>query len=244
MRKIICAMCVCVGLLSAEGVGDNVVNLIQQQVKKEVRVLEVLPLNSDKNFQVVVVEDPETKYHIPLLANKDGSVVLGLGNVFFSKDNQDIALLNGVYHKTSLHNFKQGNGAKLNALFSGLPKSYVIDLVSKNKKAKNIYIVSDPRCPHCQEELRHVRERLKDANVHMVVVGLLGQKSTLKAADILTQIKQARNTETKIALLEKIYATNYEPGEVSDDKIQEVEKITKQILETGIESVPFTYEYQ
>ncbi|WP_158655711.1 DsbA family protein [Helicobacter cynogastricus] len=244
MRKIVYAMCVCAGLLSAKGVGDNVVNLIRQQTKKEVRVLETLPLKSDKDFQVVVVEDPETKYHIPLLANKDGSMVLGLGSVFFSKDNQDIALLNGVYHKTSSHNFKQANGAKLNALFSGLPKDYVINLVSKNKNAKNLYIVSDPRCPHCQNELRHVHERLKDANVHMVVVGLLGQKSTLKAADILTQIKQARTTEDKIAMLEKIYATNYEPGEVSDDKIQEVEKTTKKILATGIESVPFIYEYQ
>ncbi|WP_120952364.1 disulfide isomerase [Helicobacter sp. L8] len=247
--KFLCAVVLCVGIVGAKearGVGKNieesVTQLIHKQTKRSVRVLRLQPLKSNKDFQIVVVEDPETKYHIPLLTNKNGTLVLGLSNVFFSNNDQDIELINTVYHETQTYNFKQANGAKINAMFDGLPKDYVITLTSKNKKAKELYIVSDPMCPHCQNELRHVQERLKDANVHMVVVGLLGEKSELKAADILAQAKQAHSTQSKIDLLNKVYANAYTPAEVPDDKIKEVKETTKKILATGITSVPFLYE--
>ncbi|WP_120944610.1 DsbA family protein [Helicobacter labacensis] len=247
--KFLCAVVLCMGIVGAKearGVGKNieesVTQLIHKQTKRSVRVLRLQPLKSNKDFQIVVVEDPETKYHIPLLTNKNGTLVLGLSNVFFSNNDQDIELINTVYHETQTYNFKQANGAKINAMFDGLPKDYVITLTSKNKKAKELYIVSDPMCPHCQNELRHVQERLKDANVHMVVVGLLGEKSELKAADILAQAKQTHSTQSKIDLLNKVYANAYTPAEVPDDKIKEVKETTKKILATGITSVPFLYE--
>ncbi|WP_205588339.1 disulfide isomerase [Helicobacter vulpis] len=254
MRQFLCVLMLCVGIVGAKtGVKENkdnkaisasIVQLIHKQTKRSVQVLQMQPLKSNRDFQIVVVEDPETKYHIPLLANKNGTLIVGLSNVFFSNNDQDIKLINTIYHETQTHNFKQANGAKINALFDGLPKDYVITLTSSNKNAKELYIVSDPMCPHCQNELRRVQERLKDANVHMVVVGLLGEKSELKAADILTQVKQAHSTQSKIDLLNKVYATAYTPAEVPDDKIKEVKETTKKVLATGIESVPFLYERQ
>ncbi|WP_104732591.1 disulfide isomerase [Helicobacter salomonis] len=254
MRQFLCVLMLCVGIAGAKAavkenkedkiVGVNIVQLIYKQTKRSVSVLSLQPLKSNKDFQIVVVEDPETKYHIPLLANKDGTLVLGLSNVFFSNNDQDIELINDIYSQTQNYNFKQANGAKINAMLDNLPKDYVITLTSKNKNAKELYIISDPMCPHCQNELRRVQEHLKDANVHMVVVGLLGEKSELKAADILMQVKQARSTQSKINLLNKVYATAYTPAEVPDDKIKEVKEITKKVWDTGIKGVPFLYERQ
>ncbi|MFC3848306.1 disulfide isomerase [Helicobacter baculiformis] len=247
MRKILCALVLCVGMIEAKDssvLNENIVQLIHKQTKKHVKVLRSQSLKSNKDFQIVVVEESETKYHVPLLANKNGTLVVGLSNLFFSNNEQDIKLINSIYNQTQSYNFKQANGAKINAMFDALPKDYIITLASKNKNAKELYIVSDPMCPHCQNELRKIQDHLKDANVHMVVVGLLGRKSILKAADIMMQAKQAHNTESKIALLNKVYATAYEPAEVPDDKIKQVEEVTKQVLATGIESVPFIYERQ
>ncbi|BCZ18429.1 Disulfide isomerase [Helicobacter sp. NHP19-012] len=247
MRRFFCALSLCVGLVGAveSRVGQAVVDLIDKQIHKKVSVLEVKSLKSNREFQVVVVEDPDTKYKIPLLVNKNGDLVLGLTNIFFSKSKQDTEFVQQIYHDTQSYNFKQQNSAALNALFEGLPQGYTIDLKSTTPGVKkNLYIISDPMCPHCHHELEQIDKRLKEANVHMVLVGFLGHESTLKAADILKQVKKAHNTRDKVDLLQKVYATAYKVADAPDDKVQEVEKVTKKVLDTGlIKGVPFIYEY-
>ncbi|BEG58014.1 Disulfide isomerase [Helicobacter sp. NHP21005] len=247
MRRLFCALSLCVGLVGAveSQVGKAVADLIDSQIHKKVNVLEVKSLKSNKDFQVVVVEDPDTRYKIPLLVNKNGDLVIGLTNIFFSKNKQDTEFVQELYHNTQSYNFTQQNSAALNALFEGLPQGYAIDLKSTTPgMKKNLYIISDPMCPHCHHELEQIDKRLKEANVHMVLVGFLGHESTLKAADILKQVKKARNTRDKVDLLQKVYATAYKPADAPDDKIQEVEKVTKTILDTKlIKGVPFIYEY-
>ncbi|WP_158652604.1 DsbA family protein [Helicobacter ailurogastricus] len=248
MRRLFCALSLCAGLLGAveSKIGQTVVDLIDKEIHKKVSVLEVKPLKSNKEFQVVVVEDPDTKYHIPLLVDKNADLVMGLTNIFFSKSKQDTEFVQDLYHSTQSHNFKQQNSTALNALFEGLPKGYTIDLKSTTPGVKkNLYIISDPKCPHCHHELEQIDKRLKEANVHMVLVGFLGHESTLKAADILKQVKKAHSTQDKVDLLQKVYAIAYKPTDAPDDKIQEVEKVTKKILDTGlVKGVPFLYEYQ
>ncbi|BDQ27480.1 DsbA family protein [Helicobacter heilmannii] len=247
MRRLFCALSLCVGFVGAveSKAGQAVADLIDKQIHKKVNVLEVKSLKSNKDFQVVVVEDPDTKYKIPLLVNKNGDLVIGLTNIFFSKSKQDTEFIQELYHNTQSYNFAQQNSAALNALFEGLPKGYAIDLKSTTPGVKkNLYIISDPMCPHCHHELEQIDKRLKEANVHMVLVGFLGHEAMLKAADILKQVKKARNTKEKVSLLQKVYAYNYKPSDVPDDKVQEVEKVTKTIEDTKlVKGVPFIYDY-
>lgn len=253
MRKVLCVLALCAGFVGAKAgvdgkVAASVVQLIEKQINKKVQVLETRPLKSNKDFQVVVVQDPDTKYHIPLLVNQTGSLVVGLTSIFFSTSSKDVEIVNSIYHESQSHNFQQQHSSALNALFNSIPKDYLINLTSSKKGVtKNLYIVSDPSCPHCRNELGKIHERLKSANVHMVLVGFLGEESNLKAASILKQVKRKRTTEDRIDLLNKVYASAYKvsPSDVPDDKLQEVEKVTKKVKDTGlIKGVPFIYEYQ
>ncbi|GMB92364.1 Disulfide isomerase [Helicobacter bizzozeronii] len=253
MQRVLCALAVCAGLVGAKAGVDNklatsVAQLINKQINKKVEVLETFPLKSNKEFQVVVVQDPDTKYRIPFLVNRSGSLAVGLTNMFFSESKDDVGFVDSIYHDSQVHNFKQQHSVALNKLFQAIPKDYVITLKSSVKGVKkDLYIISDPSCPHCRNELGGVHERLKNANVHMVLVGFLGKESNLKAAHILSKIKNKHSTEAKIDLLNKVYASAYKvsPSDVPDDKLQEVEKVTKQVLDTKlVKGVPFIYEYE
>ncbi|MGL2909267.1 disulfide isomerase, partial [Helicobacter pylori] len=141
---------------------DNLVKVIEKQTNKKVRILEVKPLKSSQDLKMVVIEDPDTKYNIPLVVSKDGNLVIGLSNIFFSNKSEDVQLVAETNQKIQALNATQQNSAKLNAIFNEIPADYVIELPSTNaeNKDKILYIVSDPMCPHCQKELTKLRDHL------------------------------------------------------------------------------------
>ncbi|AFI06415.1 protein disulfide-isomerase DsbK [Helicobacter cetorum] len=232
---------------------DNLVKVIEKQTSKKVSVLEIKPLKSSQDLKIVVVEDPDTKYHIPLVVSKDGNLIIGLSNIFFSNKSEDVQLVTEINQEIQTLNTTQQNSSKLNALFEAIPSDYVIELPSSNAKNRDkiLYIVSDPMCPHCQKELTKIKEHLKESSVRMVIVGWLGVNSAKKAAIIQEEIAQARakgaSVEDKIAIIEKIYSTQYDINAQKEPEglRTKVENTTKKIFESGvIKYVPFLYKYK
>ncbi|GAA7939662.1 protein disulfide-isomerase DsbK [Helicobacter pylori] len=232
---------------------DNLVSVIEKQTNKKVRVLEIKPLKSSQDLKMVIIEDPDTKYNIPLVVSKDGNLVIGLSNIFFSNKSDDVQLVAETNQKVQALNATQQNSAKLNAIFNEIPVDYAIELPSTNAKNKDkiLYIVSDPMCPHCQKELTKLRDHLKENTVRMVVVGWLGVNSAKKAALIQEEMAKARargaSVEDKISILEKIYSTQYDINaqKEPEDLRTKVENTTKKIFESGmIKGVPFLYHYK
>ncbi|GAA6916279.1 protein disulfide-isomerase DsbK [Helicobacter pylori] len=232
---------------------DNLVSVIEKQTNKKVRILEIKPLKSSQDLKMVVIEDPDTKYNIPLVVSKDGNLIIGLSNIFFSNKSDDVQLVAETNQKVQALNATQQNSAKLNAIFNEIPADYAIELPSTNAKNKDkiLYIVSDPMCPHCQKELTKLRDHLKENTVRMVVVGWLGVNSAKKAALIQEEMAKARargaSVEDKISILEKIYSTQYDINaqKEPEDLRTKVENTTKKIFESGvIKGVPFLYHYK
>ncbi|WP_187907988.1 DsbA family protein [Helicobacter pylori] len=232
---------------------DNLIKVIEKQTNKKVRVLEIKPLKSNQDLKIVVVEDPDTKYQIPLVVSKDGNLIIGLSNIFFSNKSDDVQLVAETNQKVQALNATQQNSAKLNAIFDEVPADYVIELPSTNaaNRDKILYIVSDPMCPHCQRELTKLRDHLKENTVRMVIVGWLGVNSAKKAALIQGEMAQARargaSVEDKISIIEKIYSTQYDINaqKEPEDLRTKVENVTKKIFEPGvIKGVPFLYYYR
>ncbi|PAF47317.1 disulfide isomerase [Helicobacter sp. 12S02634-8] len=232
--------------IAQAGVEQNIINIVQKQTGKKVSVLKIEALQSNPELKIAIIQDPDSKYQIPIFTSKDGNIIIGLSNVFFSNEKKDTALVNKIYEDTQSYNSQQKNSAKLNALFDTIPDDYAIFLPSTTKGVTKLtYIVSDPMCPHCQSELREIDSRLKETNVKMIPVGFLGQKSVVKSALILEKIKTAKTPAEKIQILKQIYATTYEPKEQPQKEIQKVENITKKISDSGlIKFVPYIYEYQ
>ncbi len=225
---------------------ENLIKLIKQKTKQDVKVLEVYDLQSDKNLKIVILEDMLSKSQVPIITNKDGNLLFALTNIFFSNHHADLKQVEQIIQKIQTQNNQQANSASLNKLFESIPDDYLIKLESttKNNK-KRTYIVSDPMCPHCQDELRQIQNRLKDSNVYMVLVAYLGQQSLDKAAVILEKIKTLKDTKQKIDLLQQVYATTYKATDPNPKELQKVENITKKIADSNlIKGVPFVYEYQ
>ncbi|PAF42588.1 disulfide isomerase [Helicobacter sp. 11S03491-1] len=227
-------------------VEQNIIKIIQQQTGKKISVLKVDSLQSNPEFKIAIIQDLDTQYKIPVFVSKDGNIVIGLSNVFFSDNQKDATLVNEIYKKTQDFNTQQQNSAKLNRMFESIPDDYVISLPSSVKGNKKIvYIVSDPMCPHCQQELREIDSRLKDANVKMVVVGFLGKNSIIKSALILEKIKSAKTPGEKITILKQVYSPAYEAKDASQKDMKRVENITKKVSDTEIINyVPYIYEYK
>lgn len=247
MKKILPAVLIFFAFgIAQANIEQNITKIIESQTGKKISILKVETLKSNPEFKIVVIEDPDTKYQIPVFTSKDGKIVIGLSNVFFSDEKKDANLVNQVYQEAQAYNTQQQNSAKFNALFESIPDDYVISLPSSTKGNQKItYIVSDPMCPHCQNELRDIDSRLKNTNVRMVIVGFLGKKSVIKSGLILKKIKSAKTPEEKIRILKQIYAVTYEPKEEPENEMKKVENVTKKISESDlIKFVPYIYEYK
>ena len=227
------------------GMQENLVNLIKTKTQQEVSVKEVHDLKSDPNIKIAILQDSLSKNKIPVITNQNGKVLFILTNVFFADNNDDAKLVGQILQDIQSENDKQINSAALNKLFESIPSDYVLKLDSTTKNnTKVTYIVSDPMCPHCQEELRNIDERLKDTNVYLVLVSYMGQESLKKASIILEKAKTLQDTKQKVELLQQVYAVTYKTQNPRDKEMKKVENITKKIADSGlIQGVPFIYEY-
>lgn len=225
---------------------ENLTKLIKEKTKQDIKVMQTYDLKANANFKVVILEDTLSKTQIPIITDKDGSMLFALTNIFFSANEADTKLIGEIIQKIQSQNDKQVNSAAINKLLESIPDDYVIKLNSTTKNNQKItYIISDPMCPHCQDELRHIDEKLKESNVYMVLVAYMGQDSINKAANILEKIKSLKETKEKINLLQQVYATTFKAQESNAKEIKKVENITKKIADSGlIKGVPFIYEYK
>ncbi|MCE3037344.1 disulfide isomerase [Helicobacter sp. faydin-H20] len=225
---------------------ENLKKLIQDKTQQKITIDDIKDLKSDSNLKIVILKDSISKNQIPVITNKDGNMLFVLTNVFFAKDDNDTKLVAEVLQKIQMDNDKQINSASLNKLFESIPEDYVIKLQSSKKDNKKItYIVSDPMCPHCQDELRHIEDRLKDSNVHMVLVAYMGQESIKKAATILEKIRNAKDTKAKVDIIQQVYSTTFKATKADEKEVKKVENITKKIADSAlIKGVPFIYEYK
>lgn len=225
---------------------ENLTKLIKEKTKQDIKVMQTYDLKANANFKVVILEDTLSKTQIPIITDKDGSMLFALTNIFFSANEADTKLIGEIIQKIQSQNDKQVNSAAINKLLESIPDDYVIKLNSTTKNNQKItYIISDPMCPHCQDELRHIDEKLKESNVYMVLVAYMGQDSINKAANILEKIKSLKETKEKVNLLQQVYATTFKAQESNAKEIKKVENITKKIADSGlIKGVPFIYEYK
>lgn len=225
---------------------ENLTKLIKEKTKQDIKVMQTYDLKANTNFKVVILEDTLSKTQIPIITDKDGSMLFALTNIFFSANEADTKLIGEIIQKIQSQNDKQVNSAAINKLLESIPDDYVIKLNSTTKNNQKItYIISDPMCPHCQDELRHIDEKLKESNVYMVLVAYMGQDSINKAANILEKIKSLKETKEKVNLLQQVYATTFKAQESNAKEIKKVENITKKIADSGlIKGVPFIYEYK
>lgn len=240
--KISALLCAFALALSAQANANDAniaKKLLESKTKRTLEVVSFSPLDSSGLF-LLTIQDKLNGYKT-LLISDEKQKNLVVASAFFSSDEAAMRRVAQELNAISSHNFKVQNSAKLNALFASIPQDYAITITGAT--SKKLYIVSDPMCSHCQEELAHIEEKLQTHTIIMIPVGLLGQDSLYKAADIARQIRSAKTPKEQIQTLRKIYARTYTPTTASDEAYSQVVRVTNSIKNSGlIEGVPFIYE--
>lgn len=209
--------------------------LVKEKTGADVKVVKSMPLEELKNMQLVVLESGNQR--VPFYASADGTTIIGTDSSFLTSKDALLGKLQLAMQDVERFN-NRSKSDKLLADIKG-QKLPVISLQSGTKTNKTLYIVSDPNCPYCQDELDKIDDRLKGANVKMVVVGILSENSLSKATDIYTQIKNAKNNQAKINVLRKIYSQGYQ---TNTQPSKEAVGVTEAVRNSGITAVPYKFE--
>lgn len=228
-------------IASAEIQADttNAKKLLESSTKRTLEVLSFEKLGGT-GLYILVVRDTLNGYKTLLLSDeKQRNVSVASG--FFSADPAVAKRVESELQAIRQDNAKVQNSAKLDALFAALPKDYAITITGATPK--KLYIVSDPMCSHCQAELAQIETKLKTHTIMMIPVGLLGQESLDKSAEIYTKIRTATTPKERIDILRQIYSQAHTPAKLDDSAYSQVVRATNMIKSSGlIDGVPFIYE--
>lgn len=216
---------------------DNAKNIFNEDMK----VVSVNKLKSIQGLNVVIFKNKQGQA-APVYASEDGKSFLAISNYYYFNDKEDTDLLSRVFEEVESIN-KQSAAKDADLLFDSLPKEAFILIKSKEKTDNLLTIVTDPDCPYCRNELKGIKNRLKNSNVRMVFAPVHDEKAYIKSALILKETKSLKPSDADkiIAVFEKYYQDIDVSNETVDTKF--VHDNANKIFESGlIRGVPYIHE--
>lgn len=179
----------------------------------------------------VVVESPN-KERLALLVSQDGTYIIPLTDGI-SSNNTNNALklgLDGInqYNK----NMKDFN---VLALFQKYNNA-VLKIPSAKTTQSTMYMILDTTCPYCLQEVAHLDDYLKEANLEILMVGILGQKAHNRTAGYYQELSNIKTREQKIALIKKVFRADYAPKTGNNELATQ---ISESSLAAGVQGVPY-----
>lgn len=184
-----------------------------------------------KDVSIMVLESP-SKERVTLLVSKDGSYIIPLTD--------GIAINNGNSAlRTSIDGVNKYNKDMKDSSVLTLFKKHsnsVLKIESSKPSKETIYMVLDTTCPYCLQEVMHLDDYLKEANLEVLMVGILGQKAHNRAAGYYQELQGVKNRDQKIALLKKVFRAEYAPKVGNNDLAT---RISEDMLASGVQGVPY-----
>ena len=198
IKKILLVSAVLSSSVFAASFEDNVKNLIEKQTSAKVNIISSADLKDSKNLKMVVVEIADgSAQRVPMFATSDGNTIIGLSNIFFTASKADEDVVSKISDEVMAYN-ENGQKEAAGKLIKALSPDQYITLKSNAKNPKTYFIVADPNCGYCREELRNVEDKLKTHNINMIIVGILGEDSQKKAAYLMDNIKSSMSESDKL----------------------------------------------
>lgn len=243
IKKILLASAVLSSSVFAASFEDNVKNLIEKQTSAKVNIISSADLKDSKNLKMVVVEIADgSAQRVPMFATSDGNTIIGLSNIFFTASKADEDVVSKISDEVMAYN-ENGQKEAAGKLIKALSPDQYITLKSNAKNPKTYFIVADPNCGYCREELRNAEDKLKTHNINMIIVGILGEDSQKKAAYLMDNIKSSMSESDKLKGIREVFSSNFKaPAKIDVSKVM---KTTESLFKTGvIRGVPYIYEVE
>ena len=240
MKKIIYVLATCAAFALGANANEAefVKNLKQSLNDKNAQLISIDKLNSLNGLNLLIVRSGDKKE--AFLASDDGKSLVAVTEEPKLADAADTALF-----KMRTQILKDArDAAALELLKSIDPARFAyIESFDKNNPYMT-YIVGDPECPYCAEEMKRITKYLRNSNVKLIFAPVHGKSAFIKSALILKQLKALSPSDQKgaIDVIEKYYDKDVQvnDADVSKAELDAVYADTKTLFSKGvIKSVPY-----
>ena len=226
MKKIIYVLAACAAFAFGANANEAefVKNLKQSLNDKNVQLISIDKLNSLNGLNLLIVRSGDKKE--AFLASDDGKSLVAVTEEPKLADAADAALF-----KMRTQILKDARDAAALELLKSIDPARFAYIESFDKNNPYVtYIVGDPECPYCAEEMKRITKHLRNSNI--------------KSALILKQLKALSPSDQKgaIDVIEKYYNKDAQvsDADVSKAELDAVYADTKTLFSKGvIKSVPY-----
>ncbi|WP_295151157.1 hypothetical protein [Campylobacter sp.] len=240
MKKIIYVLAACAAFVLGANANEAefVKNLKQSLNDKNAQLISIDKLNSLNGLNLLIVRSGDKKE--AFLASDDGKSLVLVTEEPKLANAADTALF-----KMRTQILKDArDAAALELLKSIDPARFAyIESFDKNNPYMT-YIVGDPECPYCVEEMKRITKHLRNSNVKLIFAPVHGKSAFVKSALILKRLKALSPSDQKgaIDVIEKYYNKDAQvsDADVSKAELDAVYADTKTLFSKGvIKSVPY-----
>ena len=240
MKKIIYVLAVCAAFVLGANANEAefVKNLKQSLNDKNAQLISIDKLNSLNGLNLLIVRSGDKKE--AFLASDDGKSLVAVTEEPKLADAADAALF-----KMRTQILKDARDAAAIELLKSIDPARFAYIESFDKNNPYVtYIVGDPECPYCAEEMKRITKHLRNGNVKLIFAPVHGKSAFIKSALILKQLKALSPSDQKgaIDVIEKYYNKDAQvsDADVSKAELDAVYADTKTLFSKGaIKSVPY-----
>ena len=217
---------------------EFVKNLKQSLNDKNAQLISIDKLNSLNGLNLLIVRSGEKKE--AFLASDDGKSLVAVTEEPKLADAADAALF-----KMRTQILKDARDAAALELLKSIDPARFAYIESFDKNNPYVtYIVGDPECPYCAEEMKRITKYLRNSNVKLIFAPVHGKSAFIKSALVLKQLKALSSSDQKgaIDVIEKYYNKDAQvnDADVSKAELDAVYADTKTLFSKGvIKSVPY-----
>lgn len=233
--------------LGANNLNKDIEQTILDKTHTEAKVVEIKPLDI-KKLSIAIVEINNNQ--LPLFVSDDGKTILGVPDIFLTSNDKILETIRDSVSQTQKFN-SRGKQDKLLGMFKINSDSVVFLNSTGSKTKKTTFIVTDPNCPYCKDEMQRIDSLLSNSNVALILVGIIGgQNSEIKSGDILetthnilnSKQSQKKKEEAILSHIKEVYFNkNYEPSVKNQSNIAIAKKNSQLVIQAGVNAVPYKF---
>lgn len=233
--------------LGANNLNKDIEQTILNKTHTEAKVIELKPLDI-KKLNIAIIEINNNQ--LPLFVSDDGKTILGVPDIFLTGNDKILETIRDSVSQTQRFN-SRGKQDKLLGMFKSNSDSVVFLNSAGSKTKKTTFIVTDPNCPYCKDEMQRIDSILPNSNVALILVGIIGgQNSEIKSADILeathnilkSKQSQKKKEEAILNHIKEVYFNkNYEPSVKVQSNIEIAKKNSQLVIQAGVNAVPYKF---
>lgn len=240
MKKIIYVLAACAAFALGANANEAefVKNLKQSLNDKNAQLISIDKLNSLNGLNLLIVRSGDKNE--AFLASDDAKSLVAVTEEPKLADAADAALF-----KMRTQILKDARDAAALGLLKSINPARFAYIESFDKNNPYVtYIVGDPECPYCAEEMKRITKYLRNSNVKLIFAPVHGKSAFIKSALILKQLKALSPSDQKgaIDVIEKYYDKDMQvnDADVSKAELDAVYADTKTLFSKGvIKSVPY-----